>query len=89
MESSPYYAVVTHLNLALLQVLVWERALPFIAYARFVTVVCKRYPPSLKTNSLDFLQKFHESPPILLKWTRVKSPSLSWVELMDREADFI
>ena len=43
-------AVVTHLNLALLQVLVWERALPFVAYARFVTVVCKRYPPSLKTN---------------------------------------
>nr|POF21724.1 hypothetical protein CFP56_74652 [Quercus suber] len=34
-------------------------------------------------------EKFCKSPPILLKWIEVKSPSLSWVKLMDREADFI
>ena len=28
MEGSPYYAVVTHLNLALLQFWAWEHALP-------------------------------------------------------------
>lgn len=89
MEGSPYYAVVTHLNLALLQVWAWERALPLVTHAHSVTAIRKRYPPSPKNNQLDFLQKFHESPPILLKWIGVKSPSLSWVELMDREADFV
>nr|POE80492.1 hypothetical protein CFP56_25205 [Quercus suber] len=50
MEGSPYYVVVTHLNLALLQVLAWERALPLVAYAHSVTVVSKLYPPSPKNN---------------------------------------
>ena len=89
MEGSPYYAVVTHLNLALLQVWAWECALPLVTHTHSVTTVCKRYPPSLKNDQLDFLQKFCESPPLLLKWIGVKSPSLSWVELMDREVDFI
>lgn len=71
MEGSLYYAVVTHLNLALLQVWVWERALPLVTHARSITVVRKRYPPSPKNNQLDFLQKFCESPPILLKWIGV------------------
>ena len=50
MEGSPYYAMVTHLNLALLQVLAWERALPLVAYAHSVTAVCKCYPTSPKNN---------------------------------------
>nr|POE78301.1 hypothetical protein CFP56_64505 [Quercus suber] len=89
MEGSPYYAVVTHLNLAILQVWAWECALPFVTHARSVTTVRKCYPPSPKNSQLDFLQKFCEYPPILLKWIGVKSPSLPWVELMDREADFV
>jgi len=55
MEVSMYYVVVTHLNLALLQVWEWERALPLVAYARSVIVVRKHYPPSPKNNQLDFL----------------------------------
>ncbi|KAF3951961.1 hypothetical protein CMV_022437 [Castanea mollissima] len=89
MEGSPYYAVVTHLNLALLQVWAWERCLPLVTHACSVTTVRKCYPPNSKNNHLDFLQKFCESPPKLLKWIGVKSPSLSWVELMDKEADYI
>ena len=48
MEGSLYYVMVTHLNLALLQVWVWECALPFVAYSRSITVVRKRYLPSPK-----------------------------------------
>ena len=55
MEVSLYYAVVTHLNLALLQVWAWECTLPLVTYARSITAVRKRYPPSPKNNQLDFL----------------------------------
>ena len=77
MEGSLYYAMVNHLNLALLQVWAWERVLPLVTHARSVIAIRKHYPPSPKNNQLDFLQKFRESPPILLKWMGVKSPSLS------------
>ncbi|KAK7838254.1 hypothetical protein CFP56_020066 [Quercus suber] len=59
MKGSPYYAMVTHLNLALLQVWAWEYAFPLVTHASSVTAI------------------------------QVKSPLLSWVELMDREANFI
>lgn len=77
MEGSPYYVVVNRLNLALLQVWAWECALPLVTRACSVIAVRKCYPPSSKNNQLDFLHKFRESPPILLKWIGVKSPSLS------------
>lgn len=50
MEGSPYYTVVTHLNLALVQFWVWECALPLVAYAHSITVVRKHYLPSPKNN---------------------------------------
>ena len=53
-EGSLYYAVLTHLNLALLQVWAWERAFPLVAYTRSITAVRKRYPPSPKNNQLTF-----------------------------------
>lgn len=43
MEGSSYYTMVTHLNLALLQVWVWK-------CARSIIVVRKGYPPSPKNN---------------------------------------
>ena len=54
-ERSLHYVVVTHLNLALLQVWVWECALPLVTHARSVTAIRKRYPPSPKNNQLNFL----------------------------------
>nr|POE60109.1 hypothetical protein CFP56_33270 [Quercus suber] len=48
-------------------------------------------PPldSMMEPRLHRQEKFRKSPPILLKWIGVKSPSLSWVKLMDREANFV
>ena len=57
MEGSLYYAVVTHLNLALLQVWAWEHALPLVTHAHSVTAIRKCYPPSPKNNQLDFFIK--------------------------------